>query len=259
MDVDAFEGAYKRWIEGFISATSGKHICIDGKTMRGVKKLSFDTQSHVVSAFSPQDMCSLAQLYIDRKTNEIPAIHQLLHLLDLNGAVVSIDAIGPQTAIAEQIIDKGGDYVLCVKANQSLSLQEIEAYFCPLFQKYILLDEQTELSHGRIETRRYESILSPLEIEANEVLTRWKGLRSIHKVVRKRRDKKCDKTSEEAVYYIFSSTDASSLKQAIRGRWAIENKLHHSLDVYFGHDSSHKRAKNVAQIWISFKRLICSL
>lgn len=74
-------------------------------------------------------MCSLAQLYIDRKTNEIPAIHQLLHLLDLNGAVVSIDAIGTQTSIAEQIIDKGGDYVLCVKANQSLSLQEIEAYF----------------------------------------------------------------------------------------------------------------------------------
>lgn len=60
LDVEAFEGAYKRWIEGFISVTSGKHICIDGKTMRGVKKLSFDTQSHVVSAFSPQDMCSLA-------------------------------------------------------------------------------------------------------------------------------------------------------------------------------------------------------
>ena len=248
LDVEAFEGAYKRWIEGFISATSGKHICIDGKTMRGVKKLSFDTQSHVVSAFSPQDMCSLAQLYIDRKTNEIPAIHQLLDLLDLNGAVVSIDAIGTQTAIVEQIIDKGGNYVLCVKANQSLSLQEIEAYFCPLFQKHILLDEQTELSHGRIETRRYESILNPLEIEANEVLTRWKGLRSIHKVVRKRRDKKSDKTSEEVAYYISSLTDVSSLKQAIRGHWAIENKLHHCLDVYFGHDASHKRTRNVAQI-----------
>lgn len=65
LEVESFEGAYKRWIETFISATSGKHICIDGKTMRGVKKLSFDTQSHVVSTFSPQDMCSLAKLYID--------------------------------------------------------------------------------------------------------------------------------------------------------------------------------------------------
>ena len=70
LDVEAFEGAYKRWIEGFISATSGKHICMDGKTMRGVKKLSFDTQSHVVSAFFPHDMCSLAGLYIARRTNE---------------------------------------------------------------------------------------------------------------------------------------------------------------------------------------------
>ena len=126
--------------------------------------------------------------------------------------------------------------------------EEIEAYFCPLFQKHILLDEQTELSHGRIETRRYESILNPLEIEANEVLTRRKGLRSIHKVVRKRRDKKSDKTSEEVAYYISSLTDVSSLKQAIRGHWAIENKLHHCLDVYFGHDASHKRTRNVAQI-----------
>ncbi len=169
-------------------------------------------------------------------------------MLDLNGAVVSIDAIGTQTAIAEQIIDKGGDYVLCVKANQSLSLQEIEAYFRPLFQKYILLDEQTELSHGRIETHRYESILNPLEIEANEVLTRWKGLSSINKVVRKRRNKKSDKTSEEVAYYISSLTDLSLLKQAIRGHWVIENKLHHCLDVYFGHDASHKRTRNVTQI-----------
>ena len=95
---------------------------------------------------------------------------------------------------------------------------------------------------------RSESIFNPLEIEANEVLTRRKGLRSIHKVVRKRRDKKSDKTSEEVAYYISSLTDVSSLKQAIRGHWAIENKLHHCLDVYFGHDASHKRTRNVAQI-----------
>ncbi len=105
-----------------------------------------------------------------------------------------------------------------------------------------------ELSHGRIETRRYESILNPLEIEANEVLTRWKGLSSINKVVRKRRNKKSDKTSEEVAYYISSLTDLSLLKQAIRGHWAIENKLHHCLDVYFGRDASHKRTRNVAQI-----------
>ena len=80
--------------------------------------------------------------------------------------------------------------------------------------------------------------------EQDEVLTRWKGLKSIHKIVRKRRDKKNDKTSEEVAYYISSLTDVSSLKQAIRGHWAIENKLYHCLDVYFGHDASHKRTRN---------------
>ena len=79
---------------------------------------------------------------------------------------------------------------MSVKGNQSISLQEIESYFCPLFQKHILVDKQTELSHEHIETRRYESILNPLKLEYNEVLTRWKELKSIHKVVRKRRDKK---------------------------------------------------------------------
>lgn len=91
LNVAAFEEAYKCWIEAFISTTSGKHICIDGKTMRGVKKPSFEAHSHVVSAFSPEDMCSLAQVYIDAKSNEIPAIHKLLQILDLNGAIVSIE------------------------------------------------------------------------------------------------------------------------------------------------------------------------
>lgn len=137
---------------------------------------------------------------------------------------------------------------MSVKGNQSLSLQEIEGYFYPLVQKHILVDEQTELSHGRIETCRYESILNPLKLENNEELTRWKGLKSIHKVTRKRQDKKSGKTGEELVHYISSSTESSLLGQSIRGHWAIENNLHHCLDVYFGHDASRKRTKNVAQI-----------
>lgn len=110
------------------------------------------------------------------------------------------------------------------------------------------IDEQTELSHGGMETRRYESILNPLALESNEVLTRWKELKSIHRVVRKRLDKRSGKTREEMVYYISSSTESSLLRQSIRGAWEIENNLHHCLDVCFGQDASHKRAKNVAQI-----------
>lgn len=80
------------------------------------------------------------------------------------------------------------------------------------------------------------------------MLTRWKGLKSIHKVVRKRQDKRSGKTSEEMVYYISSPTESPLLRQSIRGHWAIENNLHHCLDVRFGHDASHKRAKSIAQI-----------
>ena len=80
------------------------------------------------------------------------------------------------------------------------------------------------------------------------MLTRWKELKSIHRVVRKRLDKRSGKTREEMVYYISSSTESSLSRQSIRGAWEIENNLHHCLDVYFGHDTSHKRAKNVAQI-----------
>ena len=93
-----------------------------------------------------------------------------------------------------------------------------------------------------------QSILNPLEIEANEVLTRWKGLRSIHKVIRKRRDKKSDKTSEEVVNYISSLTDVSSLKQAIRWALGDREQVTPLFGCHFGHDSSHKRTKNVAQI-----------
>lgn len=89
-----------------------------------------------------------------------------------------------------------------------------------------------------------------MALESNKVLIRWKGLKSIHKVVHKRQYKKSGKASEEEVYYISSSTERSLLRQSIRGYWAIENNLHHCLDVYFGYEDSHKRSKNVAQIWM---------
>lgn len=244
----AFEEAYRSWLEAFLSQQSGRHICIDGKTMRGVKKLSFDSSSHVVSAYSPRDMSALAQVYIDHKSNEIPAIKQVLSILELEDTLISIDAIGTQTSIAEEIVSRGGHYVLCLKGNQSHSLQEVEALFCPLFEKHIHREETTELSHGRIETRRYESILNPLEVEENEILSRWFALRSVHKVTRIREDKKSGKRSEETSYYISSSEDLPRLRQAIRGHWAIENQLHYCLDVFLGQDVSHKRVGNVAQI-----------
>lgn len=245
---EAFELAYRSCLEKFISVSSGKHICIDGKTMRGVKKLSFDAEAHTVSAYSPGDLSALAQVYINRKDNEITAIKQLLNCLDLQDNYLSIDAIGTQTEIVETIVSKGGHYVLCVKGNQAHSLQELESYFCSLFKQYIQKEEQVELGHGRIETRCYESIVSPLSLEDNPILSRWAGLQSIHRVSRKREDKKTGKCSFEQVYYISSSSDLPRIREVIRNHWAIENKLHYCLDVFLGQDASKKRAGNVAQI-----------
>lgn len=248
LDPKLFEEAYRTWLMNFLPLGEEKQLCLDGKTMRGVKKLDFEHSAHVLSAYNPKEMASVAQVYLDCKSGEINGIKLLLEQLDLNNTLVSIDAIGTQTEIAEQIISKGGDYVLCVKNNQKHSLQEIESLFAPLFHKYIERYEKTELSHGRIETRVYELIAEPLSIERNPILERWEGLKSILRVSRKREDKKTGKVSEETAYYISSIADLERLHNAIRAHWAIENNLHHCLDVYLGQDASHKRLGNVPQI-----------
>lgn len=153
LDPQAFEQAYRLWLSSFFPIEDERHLCLDGKTMRGVKKLSFEHNSHVVSAYSPKNMACVAQVYLDHKSNEIHGIKLLLEQLDLSDTLVSIDAIGTQTEIAEGIIQKGGDYVLCVKNNQKHSREEIESLFAPIFQKHIERVELSELSHGRIETR----------------------------------------------------------------------------------------------------------
>lgn len=248
LDIEAFEEAYSTWLQGILKLTTRQHICIDGKTMRGVKKRNFDSSSHTISAYSPQDLASVAQVYIGDKENEIVGIKQLLAKLNLQESMVSIDAIGTQTEIARSIVDKGGDYVLPLKNNQKHSLQEVESYFCPLYQQNIKREERMELGHGRIETRIIESILAPLELEASRILSRWSGLASIHRVTRIREDKKTGKQSREQGYYISSGKDLGQIRKVIREHWAIENKLHYMLDVYMGQDLSEKRQGNAAQI-----------
>lgn len=137
LEPQSFEEAYRSWLSSFLSTEEERHLCLDGKTMRGVKKLSFEHHSHVLSAYSTKDMASVAQIYLDNKSNKIQGIKLLLEQLALKDTLVSIDAIGTQTDIAETIIHKGGDYVLCVKNNQKHSLQEIESLFSPMFQRYI--------------------------------------------------------------------------------------------------------------------------
>lgn len=142
--------------------------------MRGVRKFSFDAQSHTVSAYSPKEFVSIAQVYIDKKDSELNAIEIPLDKPDLEGNLISIDAIATQTNLAKTITIRGGDYLLPVKDNQLHSKQELEDFFCPHFAMYIVVNKQTELGYGRIETRLYQGILHPLQLEASTILSRWR-------------------------------------------------------------------------------------
>lgn len=248
LDVNSFERAYCSWLEGFLACTSGEHLCIDGKTIREVKKLSFDSACHTISAYAPRDLASVAQVYINGKDSELSGIKLLLEKLDLRESIVSMDALATQVELVQDLIDRGADYVLPIKNNQKHSLEEIESLFCPLYRKHIVVDEQVELGHGRIETRLVKSLLHPLSLEASSVLSRWAKLSSVYKVTRIREDKKTGKRSREVVYYISSEVNLPRIRTVLREHWAIENKLHYMLDVYLGQEMSSKRQGNVAQI-----------
>lgn len=247
IDPKEIEKSYLSFLTECFEITTGRHICIDGKSMRGVKKLAFDARSHCVTAFDPKQYASLAQVYISGKSNEINALKDILNVLDLKDAVITIDAIGTQVEIAQKIIDKGGDYILQVKDNQRISKEEIADYFCPIYKFHTETHEQINAGHGRIETRQMDSIIEPLLLEENQSLDKWKGLKSIHKMNRVRVNKRTGKSSCETTYYISSMTDNNKIFQLIRQHWAVENKLHYMLDMLFMEDYSTKRVRNAAQ------------
>lgn len=246
LDNNTLAESHSLFLKEYTSLTGKEHLCLDGKTMRGVKKLDFDANCHCVSAYSPMTYAVRAQVYTSQKTNEISALKELLTHLDLENSVVTIDAIGTQTELVEQISEKNGDYVLNVKQNQAHTKEEIESLFCPHFAQHIQSQESIECEHGRIEKRYLESIIHPLELEANPILSKWRNLRSVHKMTRTSTNKKTNKTTKEVAYYISSMENNKEVFTLIREHWAVES-MHYMLDVFFKEDKSTKRAGNAAQ------------
>ena len=155
-------GLSKLWIVDLLQwDEQTRQICIDGKTMRGVKKLSPDTESHIVSAYDPHLQLVLSMDAVPVKGNELDAIRRLLNELDVTDALITIDAIGCQHDVAAQVLEAGGDYVLQVKGNQPTLLQELEDSF-PNISKGYTVNKEEGLEHGRIEHRQMKSVvLSP--------------------------------------------------------------------------------------------------
>src|ERR1700722_10902674 len=202
LDPQAFQACFRDWMQALHDALGLSQIAIDGKTLRGsgvggVKAL------HLVSAWATANYLSLGQVAVDEKSNEIPAIPKLLELLDIHGALVTIDAMGCQKEIAAKIVEGGGDYVLTVKENQPTLKAEIEA----CFEKAALTDFKTveqsaykteERGHGREELRHYHVLLHPEFATKAE----WAGLKVIGKCFR--RTIRDGKPTEEVCYFIGS-------------------------------------------------------
>ena len=245
LDPDALERCFMSWMSAVVGRSKGRLVAIDGKSLRRSFEQGWDKSgmAHMVSAFAAHNGQTLAQLKTDGKGKELEGIKQLLGLIDLRDATVTIDAIGCRKAPAKQITDAGGDYILAVKENQKTLHQKVRNEMDDLIRTRFKgtwhdRDETTDAGHGRIETRR---VWVTDQLDWLKVAGDWPGLKSVV----------CVQADREVIgrgcgvqrrYYISSlDADAAALGRAIRGHWGIENGLHHVLDVSFHEDDSRIR------------------
>ena len=238
LDPAEFEQCLLNWITALHEITGGQVIAIDGKTLRrSYDKASGKAAIHMVSAWATANSISLGQVVTDAKSNEITAIPKLLEMIDISGALVTIDAMGCQTKIAQKILDGKGNYVLCVKENQPTLYQAIEDYFNNCLENDFAgmtyrFCQTEETGHGREETRYYHLCRVPANLAD---AARWPGLKAIGMVISitMRDGKECT----DVRYYILSKyLSARQFAGAVRGHWGIENCLHWQLDVTFQED-----------------------
>lgn len=255
LDPAELEKSFLDWVRSLARLTAGDVVAIDGKSLRGTAKVEGKPIVHMVSAWASANNLVLGQRKTDAKSNEITAIPQLLAALELTGTVVTIDAIGCQKAIAEQIATQQADYILAVKENQPSLLADIRDSFKMLPATSV--DEQIDCGHGRVERRRC-SVLADLSLLDHAA--GWTQLKSLVRIQAERYHKATGKTERETRYYISSlKPDAAKLNAAIRQHWGIENKLHWVLDVAFGEDLSRKRAGHAAQNFSLLNRIALNL
>jgi predicted transposase YbfD/YdcC len=252
IDPSCFSECFTRWTAAIHELTGGEVIALDGKTIRH----SFDTATgqsalHIVSAWATTSGVALGQIRVDEKSNEIKAIPKLLELLEIRGCIVTVDAMGCQTDIAEKIIDRGGDYVLCLKGNQTGLHEDVNWFFeeitrsgfGDLEHRYF---ESVEKDHGRIEIRRCWMVEDDAIAWLGEQGHKWSGLRSLAAIQAERHVG--GKVSTETRYFISSLTgSAEQLALAARSHWGIENSLHWVLDMTMNEDRNRIRKDNAPE------------
>lgn len=255
----AFQACFRGWVEALQQVLSINHVAIDGKTLRS-SGTSQHKPLHLISAWATDQHLSLGQVAVEEKSNEITAIPQLLELLDVHGAIVTIDAMGCQKAIARQITEQGGDYVLTVKENQGHLLADIQQALAAASEKDFAgvphdTYETRERGHGRDEYRSYLVVHQTTGIrDADE----WSDLTTIGLCYSERT---VDGVQTEDVRYFIGSRKAKARTygSALRHHWGIENSLHWQLDVTFAEDDNRVTRRNGAENLALVRRLTLSL
>ena len=258
---EQLQQCFLSWVQAVFNITDGQLINLDGKTLRGsYERGGKQGMIHMVRAWASQNRLVLGQRKVNDKSNEITAIPKLLQVLDLNGAVVSIDAMGCQTEIAAQIVAQQGDYVLALKANQGNLYQAVQQLFDHAHNQNFRgiehdVYQTQEHGHGRQEIRRYW-VMGKTEYLIGA--QNWAKLTTIGCVESQRQVG--DKMTCEKRYYLLSlPLDATGFATAVRGHWGIENQLHWVLDVGFQEDQARATQGHCAENLAVIRHLAVNL
>ena len=260
LNAEAFQGCFIAWVAS-VTKLGPEIVAIDGKTLRrSYQEGGAKAPIHMISAFSSHQRMVLGQRKVADKSNEITAIPELLDLLTIKGAIVTIDAMGCQKEIAAKIIDKGADYLLALKGNQGSLRDDVELFFTEQkergFADAAMSRHQTlEKSHGRIETRTYSAV------PATGWLTQRHGFADLKSIVMVESIREIigGKTEQETRYYISSlAADAVRQGDAIRGHWAVESH-HWVMDMVFRDDECRIRRDNAPANFATIKHIAANL
>lgn len=257
IDAEAFQRCFVAWVASFTGVPSGV-IAVDGKTLRRSKGAK--AAVHMVSAFAARQRLSLGQVKVADKANEIVAIPKLLAMLVIEGAIVTIDAMGCQRDIARQILDQKADYVLALKGNQGTLRDDVELFAAE--QKLNDFKDTTtsraetiDGDHGRIETRAITVLHDLAWLQARH---QWPGLNSV--VMLESTREVGPKTERETRFYITSlKLPADQMGAIVRDHWAVENSLHWVLDMVFRDDECRLRTDHAPANFSAIKHIALNL
>lgn len=254
-----FQRLFLGWLHELLNVEvqDENQIAIDGKSSRGTRSKT-GSMLHLLNAYLVEKQCILGQQKMADKSNEITAIPKLLDALDLEGAIVSIDAVGCQREIADKIIDNKADYFLAVKQNQKILCEDIESAFLVFRQSDENYYCSEELNGSRVEKRTCKVMDDLTHLST---ASHWKGLSRIVKIETETYLKSAQKSRTETRYYITSKNSSTPEKYLgySRKHWSIENNLHWSLDVILNEDKSRKRNNNVAENFSIILKVILAL